>query len=60
MISEKDRGIIRDLARRYAEASGSEHNRLALARWRKLNNLQSERPVVQCNTYHLLPEIEWS
>jgi hypothetical protein len=58
MISDKDRVVMRDLASRYAEISGSERNRLALARWRKLNDLQSDRPVVQCNLYHLLPEID--
>lgn len=58
MISDKDRVIIRDLAQRYAEASGSERNKSTLARWRKLNNLKSERPQVLCNVYHLLPEID--
>lgn len=58
MVSDKDRAIIRGLASRYAELSGSERNRNALARWRKLNNMKSERPLVQCNVYHLLPEID--
>lgn len=58
MLSERDRTVIRELARRYAEASGSERNQATLARWRNLNNLQSERPQVLCNVYHVLPEID--
>ncbi|MDT8390602.1 MAG: hypothetical protein RRC34_08865 [Lentisphaeria bacterium] len=58
MISAADRGVIRDLALRYRELCDGERNRAALARWRALNNLKSERPLVFCNVFHLLPEID--
>lgn len=57
-FSKQDRATLRDLATRYAELCHSERNRQALARWRAMNNLNAPRPLVACNTYHLLPEID--
>jgi hypothetical protein len=58
MVSDRDRLIIRELASQYAELSNSDRNRSARERWRSLNNLRSSRPVVTCNVFHMLPEID--
>lgn len=57
-ISSKDKVVIRALAVQYAELANSERNRTALGRWRNLNNLKSDRPLVFCNVFHLRPEID--
>lgn len=58
MTKNADQVIIRELAQRYAELAYSNRNRSSLERWRSLNNMRSTRPLVSCNIYHLLPEID--
>ena len=57
MISQHDRTVLRDLATRYKELCDGERNQQAIARWRNLNNLESDRPLVYCNTGLLGGEI---
>ena len=57
MISQHDRSVLRDLATQYKELCDSERNQQAIARWRNLNNLKSDRPLVYCNTGLLGGEI---
>jgi len=57
MISSHDRPILRDVATQYRELCDSERNQAAVARWRALNDLKSERPLVYCNTGLLGGEI---
>lgn len=57
MTLRHDRSILRDLATQYRELCDSERNQAAVARWRALNNLKSERPLVYCNTGLLGGEI---
>ena len=57
MTSPHDRSTLRDLATQYRELCDSERNQAAVARWRALNNLKSERPLVYCNTGLLGGEI---
>jgi len=57
MISQQDRTVLRDLATQYRELCDGESNQQAVARWRNLNNLESDRPLVYCNTGLLGGEI---
>ena len=57
MISQHDRTVLRDLATEYRELCDSERNQQTIARWRNLNNLKSDRPLVYCNTGLLGGEI---
>ena len=57
MKSDKDRNILRALAEQYREICDSDANRSKMARWRNLNNLTSDRPMVYCNTGLLAGEI---
>ncbi len=57
MVSHNDRTTLRDLATQYKELCDGERNQLAIARWRNLNNLKSNRPLVYCNTGLLGGEI---
>ena len=58
MILSRDCTILRDLATQYRSLCDSDANRRKRAMWRKLNNLQSERPMVFCNLGLLAEEIE--
>lgn len=58
MYSNTDKDIIRGLANRYAEMTNGYENRAKLSRWRALNNLQSERPLVFTNVHLLGPDID--
>ena len=53
MAEEKDRGILRELARRYAELAALPVNEERNARIRRINGLVPDRPVVWIN------EIPW-
>jgi len=53
-----DRVILRELAQQYIELCDSDRNRRAIARWRDLNGLRSDRPLVYCNCSLLAGEIE--
>jgi hypothetical protein len=57
MSSYRDRAVLRDLAKQYRALCDSGANRRKMALWRKLNNLQSERPMVFCNLGLLTEEI---
>ncbi|MHC4884258.1 MAG: hypothetical protein ACYTGH_04145 [Planctomycetota bacterium] len=57
MSRQNDESILRELAAQYRELCDSERNQAAVARWRALNNLKSERPLVYCNTGLLGGEI---
>jgi len=57
MVAVIDRSILRALATQYRELCDSERNQAAVARWRALNNLNSDRPLVYCNTGLLGGEI---
>jgi len=58
MPSDRDRSILRALATQYRELCDSDGNQSKIAIWRNLNNLQSERPLVYCNTGLLGGEIQ--
>lgn len=49
MISGEERTILRDLARAYRELCDSDRNQANLKRWRDLNNMAADRPLVFCN-----------
>lgn len=49
MISGEERTILRDLAKAYRDLCDGERNQAKLARWRNLNNMSSDRPLVFCN-----------
>jgi len=57
VTTQKDKAVLRELATQYRELCDSERNQAAVARWRELNNLKSERPLVYCNTGLLGGEI---
>jgi hypothetical protein len=56
-LPSRDRTVLRELARQYRALCDSDANRRKRALWRKLNNLQSERPMVFCNLALLDGEI---
>ncbi|MFH1730696.1 MAG: hypothetical protein ABIF82_03465 [Planctomycetota bacterium] len=47
-MTDSDRKILRDLARRYRDLCETETNRRRIASWRDLNNLRPCRPLVHC------------
>mgnify|MGYP006419637019 CR=1 FL=1 len=57
MISAKDRDILRELATQYRELCDGDENRQRLAMWRKLNNMEPVRPMIQANMGLLGDEI---
>jgi len=57
MVTDNDRAILRDLAKRYMELCSGERNRDLIAEWRRLNNMQPCRPMIYANDGMLGDEI---
>lgn len=50
-------GVVRDLAKRYAEACASQKNQGKIRFWRAFNDLQGERPAVYSMYHHAAKEL---
>ena len=50
MISVEEKTVLRDLAKAYRDLCDSDRNQANRERWRSLNNMSSDRPLVFCNT----------
>ena len=49
MISKDDRTVLRDLAKAYRDLVDSDRNQSNIEKWRNLNNMTADRPLVFCN-----------
>ena len=47
-VTQKDRDILRDLARQYMDVCGADRNKAAVRLWRDHNSLIKTRPPVFC------------
>jgi hypothetical protein len=56
-VSQNDRSILRDLAKRYRELCGSERNKHLIEDWRRLNSMKPCRPMIFANDNLLKEEI---
>jgi len=56
-VSDNDRTVLRDLAKRYMELCESDRNKALKEEWRRLNNMQPCRPMIYVNDGLLTDEI---
>jgi hypothetical protein len=57
VVSQNDRSVLRDLAKRYRELCESERNEELIEDWRRLNNMKPCRPMIYANDNLLKDEI---
>lgn len=57
MTTDRDRTVLRALAKQYRELCDSDSNQERIALWRRLNNMEPCRPLVHCSCGLLWDEI---